>query len=100
MFQVYLSEVAFADLVRLEDFLRQAKDLAAYEMLAFILDALQVLTHQPAIGRPVAGGLRELIIKRGRSGYLARYAYVEDSDAVHVPRVRHQREAGYNSDEI
>lgn len=100
MSQVYLSEVAFADLVRLEDFLRQDNDLAAYEMLAFILDALQVLTHQPAIGRPVAGGLRELIIKRGRSGYLARYAYVEDSDAVHVPRVRHQREAGYNSDEI
>ena len=59
--RVFLSKAAFDDLRRWDEF----------------LVALQVLTHQPAIGRPVDGGLRELIISRRRSGYLARYAFDE-----------------------
>ncbi len=72
----------------------------AGEWLDFILDALQVLTHQPGIGRPVEGGLRELIISRWRSGYLARYEFDEARDLVLVARIRHQRESGYSEGEL
>ena len=98
MARVHLSEAAFADLVRLEEFLWRSSDPGAYALLAFILDALQVLTHQPGIGRPVEGALRELIIKRGHSGYLAKYEHDAHTDRVRVLRIRHQREAGYSID--
>ena len=97
---VFLSQAAFDDLLRLEDFLVESDDPMAGELLDFILDALQVLTHQPGIGRPVEGGLRELIISRGRSGYLARYEFNNVRDLVLVARIRHQRESGYEEGEF
>jgi plasmid stabilization system protein ParE len=69
-------------------------------LLAFIMDALHVLTHQPGIGRPIDGGLRELIISRRRSGYLAKYHFDEAAEIVRVLRLRHQRESGYSAEEI
>ena len=72
----------------------------AGELLDFILDALEVLTHQPGIGRPVEDGLRELIISRRRSGYLARYAWDDAQDRVLIARIRHQREVGYTEDDV
>jgi len=39
--------------------------------------------------------MRELIISRGHSGYVALYSYEEEEDAVLILSVRHQREAGY-----
>ena len=93
--RVYLSQAALGDLQRLEEFLSQSADPLAGELLNYILDALQVLAHQPGIGRPVAGGLRELIISRQRSAYLARYAFDEARDLVCVARIRHQKESGY-----
>lgn len=95
MSRVFLSQAAFDDLLRLEEFLAGSDDPLTGDLLEFILDALQVLTHQPGIGRPVEGGLRELIITRRRSGYLARYEFDDDRDLVLVARIRHQREAGY-----
>ena len=92
---VFLSEAAFDDLIRLEEFLLASDDTMAGDLLDFILDALQVLTHQPGIGRPVEGGLRELIILRRRSGYLARYEFDDARDLILVARIRHQRESGY-----
>lgn len=98
--RVYLGEAAFADLVRIEEFLWQAEDPLVYELIDFIMDALQVLTHQQGIGRPIENGLRELIISRGRSGFLARYEFNEVTDVVLVARIRHQRESGYADNEI
>ena len=46
------------------------------------------------------GGLRELIIWRKRSGYLARYEFDQARDLVLVARIRHQRESGYSEGEI
>lgn len=100
MTRVFLSRAALDDLLRLEEFLAASHDPLNGELLDFILDALQVLTHQPGIGRPVEGGLRELIISRRRSGYLARYEFDENNDLVRVARIRHQRESGYSADEI
>ena len=98
--RVFLSQAAFDDLLRLEEFLAQSEDPIAGELLDFILDALHVLTHQPGIGRPVESGLRELIISRRRSGYLARYEFDQVRDLVLVARIRHQRESGYSEGEI
>ncbi len=98
--RVFLSQAAFDDLRRLEEFLAESEDPMAGELLDFILDALHVLTHQPGIGRPVEGGLRELIISRRRSGYLARYEFDQVRDLVLVARIRHQRESGYSEGEL
>ena len=98
--RVFLSQAAFDDLRRLEEFLAESEDPMAGELLDFILDALHVLTHQPGIGRPVEGGLRELIISRKRSGYLARYEFDQARDLVLVARIRHQRESGYSEGEL
>ena len=81
-------------------FLHESDDPLAGELLDFILDALEVLTHQPGIGRPVEDGLRELIISRRRSGYLARYAWDDAQDLVLIARIRHQREVGYTEHDV
>jgi plasmid stabilization system protein ParE len=52
------------------------------------------------MGRPVSGGLRELIIKRGNTGYLAQYRIDETAGVVQVARVRHQRESGYPEEQL
>jgi plasmid stabilization system protein ParE len=98
--RVYLSAEAFGDLERIEGFLALSGDPLAGRVLDFILDAFQVLTHQPGIGRPVGDGLRELIISRRRSGYLAKYSYDEAAEVVRVLRLRHQRESGYCASEV
>ena len=98
--RVFLSNAALDDLLRLEEFLVESGDPLVGELMDFILDALQVLTHQPGIGRPVGGGLRELIISRRRSGYLARYEFDEANDLVRVARIRHQRESGYSAEDL
>ena len=94
-----LSATALRDLERLQDFLREAGDPLATDLLDFVTDALDVLTHQPGIGRPVPGGQRELIISRGGSGYLAQYRLQRALNVVLVGRIRHQRESGYPPEE-
>ncbi len=100
MADVILTPQAHADLVRLEEFLWQSQDPLAAQLLDFLLDALGVLTHQPGVGRPLPHGHRELIISRGRGGYLARYVLDPARQRVIVLGIRHQREAGYTDNEI
>ena len=66
--------------------------LATYDLL---LGALEVLRTYPSIGRPVDGVLKELVISRGATGYLALYEYDVRADRVVILALRHQREAGY-----
>jgi plasmid stabilization system protein ParE len=54
------------------------------------------LEQHPEIGRLVQHNFRELIISRGKTGYVALYEYDKDSDVVLVLAIRHQREAGYH----
>lgn len=61
-----------------------------------ILSAIAVLEAHPKIGRPVASGLRELVIGSGSHGYIALYRYVIEMNAVLVLAIRAQREAGYS----
>lgn len=86
---------ALADLERLADFLAESEPALATETIDLIVSAVVVLERHPLIGRPVELDLRELVISRGKSGYLALYRYDEARDRVLVLAVRHQREAGY-----
>lgn len=89
------SEQALADLQRLSDFLAQSDPLAASETIDLIVEAVAILGRHPLIGRLIAGDLRELIISRGRTGYVAMYSFEEAHDAILILAIRHQREAGY-----
>ncbi|MFZ4537385.1 type II toxin-antitoxin system RelE/ParE family toxin [Propionivibrio sp.] len=89
------SEQALADLERLTDFLIEIDLTAATETVELIEEAVSLLVRHPLIGRPVEYGLRELVISRGRSGYVALYSLEENHDAVLILAIRHQREAGY-----
>ena len=63
-----------------------------------ILRALSILEEHPFIGRSHPDGLRELVISRGRTGYVALYRVDEKLEVVRVLALRHQREAGYVGD--
>ena len=86
---------AKSDLQRLVDFLAESDPLAAARTVELIASAVDALHHHPMLGRPVELGYRELVISRGKSGYLALYRYDEARDRVLVLTIRHQREAGY-----
>jgi plasmid stabilization system protein ParE len=84
-----------------EDFDRILDHLAKYQVenpglrIREIIEALNVLEHNPLIGRPVNNDKRELVIGRRSHGYVALYRYVARIDTVFVLAVRSQREAGY-----
>jgi toxin ParE1/3/4 len=60
-----------------------------------IIDALQLLTQHPLIGRRVGQHMRELVMGRGSRGYVALYAYDQLEDVVIIAALRAQREAGF-----
>jgi len=86
---------ALADLERLCDFLAESDPHAAVRTIDLIVDAVAILEQHPLMGRPAEADLRELVISRGKSGYLALYRYDGERDRVLVLAIRHQREAGY-----
>ena len=88
---------ALADLDRLFDFIAVENPIAAGAAGAVILDAIEILERHPLIGRPVRGGLRELVISHGRAGYVALYRASAAADRVEILAIRHQREAGYSA---
>lgn len=95
MTRLLIAERAALDIDRLCDFLLDTMPHEAIRTGELIFDALEVLKAHPAIGRPVGEGFRELVISRGKTGYLALYIYDEDADAVSIMALRHQREGGY-----
>jgi plasmid stabilization system protein ParE len=95
--RVALAAVAEADLDRLFEFLAGDDLSAALAVKDVIFDGLQILARHPLVGRRVEEDLRELVISRGKSGYVALYDYLEDDDVVLVLSIRHQREAGFST---
>ncbi|MBI1943235.1 MAG: type II toxin-antitoxin system RelE/ParE family toxin [Betaproteobacteria bacterium] len=95
MAEVIVSELADADLERLVDFLIKQEPVSALATYDLLFGALEVLRTYPSIGRPVEDGLRELVISRGSTGYLALYEYNIRTNQVVILVLRHQREAGY-----
>jgi len=93
-------EVA-GDLERIVDHLTQHEASRIDERVAGLVDAIEVLTHSPLMGRPVRQELRELIVGRAAEGYVILYKYIPEIDTAFVLAVRSQREAGYaNRDDV
>ena len=94
MTKVFYSQGALADMERLAEFLLAKDPHAAAETGRILMEAITMLTSHPLVGRIVESGLRELVISRGQSGYVALYRFDADSDQVFILAVRHQRELG------
>jgi plasmid stabilization system protein ParE len=92
---IVFSAQALADLDRRTGVPAQTDGAAAMATAELIFDAALVLTRHPAIGRPTARGLRELVISRGRTGYIALYRENPAGHRIEILALRHQREAGY-----
>lgn len=80
------------DLERLAAFLRDSDPAGAAATIALILDGLKLLATHPLLGRAVAAGRRELLVFRGRSGYVVQYAFLPSANEVVFLAIRHQRE--------
>jgi len=89
------SDQALADLERLADFLVRTSPAAAARTIGLIIEALSILSRHPCIGRAIEASLHELVISRGRTGYIALYRADFLQDAILILSIRHQREAGY-----
>jgi toxin ParE1/3/4 len=83
------------DLERILNHLREHEAADAAARIRTIIHGIDVLGLNPEIGRPADSGMRELVLGRGSSGYVALYRYVPELDTVFVLAVRAQREAGY-----
>lgn len=103
-FRVRLTREAEADLERLFDFVldreldRAGGDLQLAELaLAAIRAGVSTLRSSPFTCRKAGPSpfLRELVIPFGRSGYVALFEIVGDTDVV-VSAVRHQLEDDYH----
>ena len=95
MAQVIYSDEAFTDFERIIEFLLETSPDAAARVLESIKSAVGILEAHPLIGRRVDDHIRELVISREATGYLALYRFDPAYDVVRILRVRHQREAGY-----
>jgi plasmid stabilization system protein ParE len=96
--QIIYTERALENVERLVEFLLETEPQAAMETADLIAEVVEVLENHPLVGRPPEHGFRELVISRGRTGYIALYSFEHPFDTVLVHGVRHQREAGFTSE--
>ena len=68
---------------------------AASATAGVLTSGLKFLKDHPLVGRPAELGYRELLISRGRTGYVALYKYDVERDAAIILAIRHQREGGF-----
>jgi plasmid stabilization system protein ParE len=95
--RIFYSSRALHDLEGVFTFLAEQDADDARLAIDLIVDAVVVLERHPHVGRPVRGLIRELVISRGRTGYVMLYRVRPGLDRVEVLTVRHQREAGYSA---
>jgi plasmid stabilization system protein ParE len=98
MARVEVTTRALADLERLFDFLAEHNPKLARERIISVRRAFELLAHHPLLGREAEDGRRELILSRGKFGYVAKYRWLPGEDSVLILAVRHQLEAGYKDD--
>src|SRR5215472_9829168 len=95
MAAVQITQRALADLERLFDFIAAENPQKAREQILSVRKAFELLADHPLLGRPAEEGRRELILSRGRYGYIAKYRWLPAEDIILILAVRHQLEAGY-----
>ncbi len=98
MARVQITVRALADLERLFDFLAERNPKLAREQMLSVRRAFELLADHPLLGRQAEDGRRELILSRGRFGYVAKYRWVHAEDVILILAVRHQLEAGYKEE--
>jgi len=95
MARVQISAAALRDLERLFDFIAAESPERAAKQVLSVRRAFELLAEHPLMGRNAESGRRELVLSRGRYGYIAKYRWLPKEDVVMILAVRHQREAGY-----
>ena len=94
MAKLRYSSRATRELERLARFLYQENPEEAAKTIPLIISAVDALAFHPRIGRAYGVAVRELVISRGKTGYIALYRYDEIRDVARVLAIRHQRELG------
>lgn len=93
--KVHFTEQALSDLERIFQFLELEAPDFAIATGEEIVDATSVLQRHPLIGRPAQQNLHELVISKGRSGYVALYRFLPSKDRIDILAIRHQHECGF-----
>ncbi|MFM9912037.1 MAG: type II toxin-antitoxin system RelE/ParE family toxin [Methylophilaceae bacterium] len=90
------SPQALDDIDRLGEFLLVQDADTTLATTDIIQDGVMLLARHPEVGRPTTErNVRELVISRGNTGYIALYEFIEARNTVVILGLRHQREAGY-----
>ena len=95
MATVKITQGSLADLERLFDFIAGENPQRARKQILSVRKALELPADHPLLGRSAEEGRRELILSRGRYGYVAKYRWLPAEDIVLILAVRHQLEVGY-----
>lgn len=95
MAEIVFTAEALGDFERVFDFYAVDDRELARAQIAAIRGAIEMLGAHPLIGRLTKHGLRELVISRGKSGFVALYRYHARRKQVWILRMRHQRELLY-----
>jgi plasmid stabilization system protein ParE len=95
MTRVELAPESVEDFERILQHLLEHDVEQAESRIQQIVRAIDVLASNPLIGRPARTDLRELVIGRRSTGYVALYRYIAEVDTVFVLSIRAQKEAGY-----
>lgn len=98
MARVEVTARALRDLERLFDFLAAEDSALARRQIASVRRAFELLADHPLLGRTAEDGRREIVLSRGRYGYIAKYRWLPADEVVLILAVRHQREAGYREE--
>jgi plasmid stabilization system protein ParE len=93
------SSGAFDDLERIYDMLEADDPTLAANSVKRVGEAIGDLAAQPLLGRPAEEGLRERVVSRGRTGYIALYRHMELAGCVLILAIRHRFDAGYPNTE-
>jgi plasmid stabilization system protein ParE len=93
--RLVFSPSALRDIERLAEFLAESDPGAAGATADVLTGGLKILQDHPLVGRPAELGYRELLISRGRTGYVALYKFEVERDAAIILAIRHQREDGF-----
>ena len=91
---ILFSPDAVEDVERLRSFLDRNNPDAARRAMALIWTAIDRLQEFPGLGLPTGDpNIRQIVVRFGASGYIARYAALPGTDDILVTRIWHGREA-------
>jgi plasmid stabilization system protein ParE len=91
--RLVLAPRAFEDIDRITDLLLENDAEGAPAIGALLRSGIEILIQHPLVGKLIERCFRELVISRGRSGYVALYKYDPVADVVVILAICPQRES-------